>query len=154
MSYDWKIIVDLFSFWFDLQPQDIRKWFLKPHSKDKDNATIPANTALSNLETTNSEPVSLFSVIYMIYIYIRHLCLCYCIKFKDWINYQKFKTCCFYLVVSLGADFWWIRLWKMSMGTSSFVEDRNSSVEGLCTNGDHHQWTKFGVWQKAYSYHH
>ncbi|KAH9699375.1 Replication factor C subunit 1 [Citrus sinensis] len=37
-------------------PQDIRKWFLKPHSKDKDNATIPANTALSNLETTNSEP--------------------------------------------------------------------------------------------------
>lgn len=39
-------------------PQDIRKWFLKPHGKDKgnDNAAIPANTALSNLETTNSEP--------------------------------------------------------------------------------------------------
>lgn len=40
-------------------PQDIRKWFLKPHGKDKgnDNAAIPANTAPSNLEPTNSEPM-------------------------------------------------------------------------------------------------
>ncbi|KAK2658900.1 hypothetical protein Ddye_005433 [Dipteronia dyeriana] len=42
-------------------PQDIRKWFLKPHEKDKDkgsaNASKPANAALSNSEQINPEPV-------------------------------------------------------------------------------------------------
>ncbi|KAL5782988.1 hypothetical protein ACOSP7_008017 [Xanthoceras sorbifolium] len=46
-------------------PQDIRKWFIKPHDKDKDkdkgnanaNASRPANPAPSNSEQINLEPV-------------------------------------------------------------------------------------------------
>ncbi|XP_031254201.1 replication factor C subunit 1-like [Pistacia vera] len=39
-------------------PQDIRKWFLKPHDKDKGNGngSISANSAPSNSEPMNSEP--------------------------------------------------------------------------------------------------